>query len=231
MVIENKNRFFLGSGLLITFFIVLILVFLPIFNGKNGLEFLDNLYNSISKGSAYYIPKVLKDIEEYKGTKVNVTFTLKSKNDHQIKLIHNLFSKTAEVNISGQSFTVNGDLGKILAHSIEDTDKMYKNEGKAVSGKYGGADEKEILYTWYETFHLMDKELKKQRKFSQARILNQVLEKCVEPSYNFYKIEPQRISDKVGIVFFSLVFYVIYTIWFGFAIMYLFEGFGFKFGH
>ncbi|MGD9201912.1 MAG: hypothetical protein PVI26_10135 [Chitinispirillia bacterium] len=229
MTIENKSKFLLGSGLLITFFIVLILVFLPIFKGKNGLEFLDNLYNSISKGSAYYIPKVLETTEEYNGTTVNVT--IKSKNDNQLKLMHSLLSKTADADISGQSLTLNGDLGKILAQTIEDADKMYKNDGKTVSRKYGGADEKELLYTWYETFHLMDKELKKQKKFKEARILNQVLEKCVEPSYNFYKIEPQKISDKVGIVFFSLIFYVIYTIWFGFAIMYLFEGFGLRFGH
>jgi len=229
MVIENRGKFFLGFGLLMTFFIVLVLVFLPLFNGKNGLEFLDNLYNSISKGSAYYIPKVLKEIEEYKGTIVNVT--LKAENDQQVTLMHSLLSKAAEANVSGNSLTLKGDLGKILAHSIEDADKMYKNDGNAVSIKYGGVDEKEVLYTWYETFHSMDKALKKQKKFKEALILNHVLEKCVEPSYNFYKIEAQNIADKVGVVFFSLVFYVMYTIWFGFAIMYIFEGFGLKFGH
>jgi hypothetical protein len=229
MVIENKNRFFLGLGLLATFFVVLILVFSPLFNGKNGLEFLDNLYNSIAKGSAYYIPKVLKDIKEYKGTNINVT--IKSKNDNQLTLMHSLLSKNAEATMSGKSITLNGDLGKLLAQSIEDADQMYKNDGKAFSSKYGGADEKELLYTWYETFHLMDKELKKQKKFKEARVLNHVLEKCVEPAYNFYKIEAQKIADKVGVVIFSLIFYVIYTIWFGYAIMYILEGFGLNFGH
>jgi hypothetical protein len=57
-VIAHKKEFVLGVGLLIAFVIVLILFFSPIFHGKNGLDYLDNLYNSISKGSAYYIPEV-----------------------------------------------------------------------------------------------------------------------------------------------------------------------------
>ena len=59
-MIANKKKFFGGVGLMIAFVIVLIIFFSPIYAGKNGLEYLDNLYNSISKGSAYYIPKVKK---------------------------------------------------------------------------------------------------------------------------------------------------------------------------
>ena len=35
----------------------------------------------------------------------------------------------------------------------------------------------------------------------------------------------------VGYVLFSLVFYVIYTIWYGYAVMFLFEGLGFRLAH
>jgi hypothetical protein len=57
-MIANKKEFYGGLGLLIGFVVVLAVIFSPIFKGHNGLEYLDNLYNSISKGSAYYIPKV-----------------------------------------------------------------------------------------------------------------------------------------------------------------------------
>jgi hypothetical protein len=53
----------------------------------------------------------------------------------------------------------------------------------------------------------------------------------VEPAYNYYGIEGQKISDRFGVVIFSLIFYVIYTLWYGFGIMYLFEGVGLKLEH
>jgi len=48
----------------------------------------------------------------------------------------------------------------------------------------------------------------------------------VEVGYNFFKIEPQTARTKAGILTFSLVFYVIYTLWFGIGVLLVFEGFG-----
>ena len=58
-----------------------------------------------------------------------------------------------------------------------------------------------------------------------------VVKKAVESSYNYYKIEPEKIGDRLGIVVLSLVFYVIYTLLYGFAILFMFEGWGLKIGH
>ncbi len=35
----------------------------------------------------------------------------------------------------------------------------------------------------------------------------------------------------LGIVIFSLIFYVVYTLWYGFAIMFMFEGWGMRLEH
>jgi hypothetical protein len=46
-----------GILLLVSFFVVLVMIFMPIFPGKvNGLDYMDNLFNMISKGSSYFIP-------------------------------------------------------------------------------------------------------------------------------------------------------------------------------
>ena len=63
-MIAHKRIFAKGFAMMIGFIVVLIIFFLPVFEGKNGLDYMDNLYNSISKASAYYIPKVT---EETKG--------------------------------------------------------------------------------------------------------------------------------------------------------------------
>ncbi|MBW1861088.1 MAG: hypothetical protein JRJ02_01780, partial [Deltaproteobacteria bacterium] len=78
-MIEHKKKFFGGLGLMIGFLIVLIIFFSPIFGGENGLDYLDNLYNSISKGAAYYIPKVKSESDQYRGNSVSVTLAMGSK--------------------------------------------------------------------------------------------------------------------------------------------------------
>jgi hypothetical protein len=77
----------------------------------------------------------------------------------------------------------------------------------------------------------MEKALTNQKKFSDAAMVATVRNRAVEVAFNFYQIEPQSISDKYGIVILSLLFYVIYTLWYGFAIMFMFEGWGMKMEH
>jgi hypothetical protein len=55
------------------FIVALIIIFMPIFDGQNGLNYLDDLYNSISRGSASYIPKVKEESDKFKGNSVSVT--------------------------------------------------------------------------------------------------------------------------------------------------------------
>ena len=58
-----------------------------------------------------------------------------------------------------------------------------------------------------------------------------VVKKAVECAYNYYDIDPQKIDDKYGIVIFSLLFYVLYTLWYGFSILFMFEGWGLRLEH
>jgi hypothetical protein len=77
-MIARKKEFSLGLGLLVAFFVVLFIFFSPVFNGHNGLDYLDNLYNSISKGSAYYIPKLKDDSKAFNGSAVEMSFAMAS---------------------------------------------------------------------------------------------------------------------------------------------------------
>jgi len=228
-MIAHKNKFYSGAGLMVVFIVVLIFIFMPIYKGHNGLDYLDALYNSISKGSAYYIPKLHKEAKEFQGHSVNVNLVMAS--NEQANQSRTLFEKSgAMTNVSGSTIQVAGDLGKILQNSLIDADLMYSNDGQNVSSKYG-YDEKRVLFNWWNAFKAMDKDLKKQKLFKAAKIISTIKKKAVEPSYNYYKIAPQRITDRLGIVIFSLIFYVVYTLWYGFAIMFMFEGWGMRLEH
>lgn len=228
-MIEHKKEFYSGFGMIMGFLIVLVIFFSPIFKGQNGLDYLDNLYNSISKGSAYYIPKVKKESNKFQGNPVSVTLVMADKK--KAEQTAQLFKVGgAETIVLGNQLKVMGDLGKILENCLADADAMYKNDGQKVSGKYG-YEEKRVLYNWWKALKEMEKDLKKQKKFKEAKIAALVVKKAVESSYNYYNIESQKIGDRWGIVLFSLVFYVVYTLWYGFAIMFMFEGLGMKLEH
>ncbi len=221
---EKKNQFLAGIGLMVSFILVLIFIFMPVFNGKNSLNTLDSLYNSISKGSAYYIPGVREKSLLFKDTIIAVELGMAT--NQQCEQSALLFLKgDAAVKPSGTELAISGDLGQILANCLIDADIMYHNDGNALSKKYG-YDEKRVLFNWWMSLTLMEKELKAQKKFEEADVVAMVTKKAIETAYNYFGIEAQKISDKYGIVIISLIFYVLFTLWYGFAILFMFEGWG-----
>lgn len=228
-MIARKKEFTLGLVLFIAFFVVLAIFFSPVFEGKNGLDYLDSLYNSISKGSAYYIPKLKDEARSYNGNKVELSFAMA--NPAQAQQTAQLFTASGAVaNVTDATLKVSGDLGKILENCLVDTDAMYKNDGKAVADKYGYG-ERQALYNWWKSFKGAEKSLNDQKRFKEAKVIANISKKGIEASYNYYKIEPQNIMDRLGLVIFSLVFYVVYTLWYGFSILFLFEGWGMQLEH
>ena len=59
-------------------------------------------------------------------------------------------------------------------------------------------------------------------------IKNDVVTKAIEPAYNFYGFEAESAEKELYLVAGLLSFYVIYTVWWGFAIFFLFEGLGLR---
>ncbi len=228
-MIAHKKTFFSGLVLMAVFTDVLIIFFSPVFNGKNGLDYLDNLYNSISKGSAYYIPEVKEKAASFSGRQITDSFTMDSP-DQAAKTGLLFKASGIKTEIQDNKLTVSGDLLAMISACLADADLMYANKGEQVSKKYG-YDERYVVYNWWKAFKGMAANLQDNKLFKEADILGVVLKKAVETAYNYYKIEPQKIGDKVGVVIFSLVFYVIYTIWYGYGIMLLFEGWGMKIVH
>ena len=228
MSIEKKLKK-RGILMLAVFFVALGIIFLPIFKGHNGLDFMDNLYNSISKGSAYFIPKVMEKAKQHEGTAVELELVMKDEQQAQqsAKLLE---AGGATVAVTGSTMKVTGDLGAILQNVLADSDVMYANDGAKLVEKYG-YNERLVLYNWYNTLKATQKNLNKQKNFEQADIVSRVIKRAVQVSYNYYTIKPQSIKDALLLVTLSLGFYVVYTLWYGFGIMFLFEGLGLKIGH
>jgi hypothetical protein len=226
MAATNKKALGVGAFLAVTFLGVLALIFSPVFGeGKNGLVFADDMFNKLSKGSSYFIPAVSKSNEKFQTTEIAIVIRLDKPEEMNPLAMKLLAAAGAQAGNASPELKINGNLGVVMNQVLTDADDLFKNEGTKVAGRYN-TDEKEVLSSWWNILKGMDKELKKQGKIAEAKIVSDVMKKAVEPAYNFYKIEGQKVSEKAGLMIGLLVFYVVYTMWWGFAIFYLFEGLG-----
>lgn len=228
-MIANKKTFGTGVALIVAFTVVLVAMFMPLFGGQNGLQYMDSLYNSISKGSANYIHKATTAAEKFNGQQIDVNLSFKTA-EQADQVAKQLNAGGAMINISGETLKVTGDLGKLLTNCLADAKLMYENNGDAIQSKYG-FEPRRVMYNWWQACTLLEEALNKQEQFKPANAVHTALTKAIEPAYNYFGIQAQNIKDRLGVVIFSLVFYVIYTLWYGFGIMYLFEGWGLRLEH
>ena len=225
MLIRHQKTMNIGLVLGVTFFGILALIFSPVFGeGRNGLEYSDALFNKLAKGSSYFIPKLTGDLKGVEKEELSVS--VKMENAEQAAMAAKIFARvTPDTNSQGAVLSIRGNLSKLLGAVLEDSNSMYFNKGDEVREKYG-IDEKEVLSTWWGALNRAVKDLQKSRNTAQSNIILEVMKKGIEPAYNFYKIEPESISEKAFTATSLLVFYIVYTLWWGFAIFYLFDGFG-----
>jgi len=184
----------------------------------------------LSKGSSYFIPGVQKQLVKVDGKVVTITAKLK---EADVKLapraVENLKKAGVEAAVNGNAVTYTGDLGKILGAALQDADDMFNDRGQTVLDRYGVSDkgaEKEITKAWWAVLDASVKELQKQKLIEEAKIVGNVNKRGLEPGYNFYGIPGGKVSDNVLPLAGLLIFYVVYTMWYGYAIFDMFAGIG-----
>lgn len=243
MAIKHKGHLTLGIVMIISFLVILFLIFSPFWtvSGKkvNGLVWADEMFNTLSKGSSYFIPKVTKSNEKFMGHIFSVTLNMGKAEDKpgdgeaRAERAYQLFTVNegiAKAELKGTELKIEGDLGKVLATAIRDSETMYRNDGGTMKALYATPmktdDMKQMFRQWYNVLDRMNKTFVREKKAAEAKICADVMKKAVEAAYNYYGVEPVKVKDKLGIMTFLLVFYVAYTLWWGFAIFFLFEGMG-----
>ncbi len=232
MLVECKKSFILGIVLLVSFFVVLAIMFSPIFEGPNAdkinaFQASDNLFNSISKGSTYYIGDMRAKVAAFPDENADWTFEMANEKMREQAVVV-LTAAGAAVEPQGDSVKIDLPLKTLLDKVITDADDMFHNRGDAVSGRYDGMEPKTVMYTWWKIFGASDTALKEIKRFSTAALMTEIKNRAIEVGYNYFGIEPQSAKERMGTLVFDLVFYVIYTMWFGYGIFFLFEGVGLK---
>jgi hypothetical protein len=192
--------------------------------GKTVIQTADDLFNSLTKGSTDYISKTVSSATKFEGKTFDLSLNLKSQEEVD-KTTRIFTAADAKVTASGTKVQISGDLGKVSKAALADADAVYKGDNAKVTSKYG-FNAKEAIYYWWTAYSALNSKYKIEGKASEMSFVNTVQTKALEVAYNFDGITADKVSDRAGITTFMLVFYVIYTVWYGFAIMYLFEGLG-----
>ena len=229
MLIRNKPLFNKGLMLMASFLCVLVSLFMPIWGGAgNGLDAADSMFNRLSKGSSYFIPGVQKQALELAGKQVTITAKVKDAKLAPLA-VENLIKAGATAEFKDGAITYTGDLGKILTAALADADDLFNDRGKAVIDRYAVTEkdgEKTIVKAWWTVLDPSVKEMQKQKLIQEAKVVGQVNKRGIEPGYNFYGIKSEKVLDNVLPLVGLLVFYVAYTMWWGYAIFDMFGGIG-----
>ncbi len=229
-MIHDKRQFGIGAALLVIFAAGVTLIFRPMSdNGENALDYLDGVFNSTSKASAYYIPAAQERARKLGASAITVKIEARGPGQ-AFRTEKLLRAAGATVVLEGTKLSISGDLGRILAEALADADAMFRNDGARVSGKYG-FEERRVLHAWHTILGESMTELNRRQMFREAAAVRDVLTKGIEPAYNYYGVTAIAMKDMIWIALAALIGYVLYTVWYGYAILYLFEGWGLKLEH
>lgn len=224
---SNRKKFWIGLVGLITFFVALVFWVSPLINNKTGLEWADDLFNQLAKNSTYSIPSAAQMLAKFEGQAVDIGVNpgWPGAEPGIVKIMgmNGIFARS----IGDGRVRIISDLGHLGKAALGDADLLFKGREQQLQNKYKMAG-KEVIYYWWTAFEGLTRRYIQENRSSEANFTKFMTSRVLEPSYNFAGIEPRNISENVGTVAFLLGFYVLYTLWYGFSIMYLFEGLGIK---
>jgi len=218
-----------GIAMLLVFFIILGVLFSPVFPGKlHGLDYIDNLFNMISKGSSDFISLQIEENKAFTESTLDQQINLPSEEQAE-HFAHQLTVSGLTASVSGTTVTIAGNMVEMVTSCLADSRAMFDNNGSVVEEKYGFSG-REALFNWWTGYEAINKNFNSKKKFKEAKFLGNIEKRVLEPAYNYYGIEAHPWKANVTMILLALGFYVFYTVWYGFGILYLFEGLGLKIG-
>jgi hypothetical protein len=224
-IIQNKNKFSVGMGGLILFSLILGIWLSPWGNHRSGLERVDQLFNQMAKNSTYFIPDAVMLAQKFEGTTVDFGIHSRWPGD-DARMVQILRSNRLSAAPLGDGrVRIKGDLGRMGQSASVDAELLYKGQESDLRAKYG-CNEKEVIYCWWVAFDGLTRRFIQENRSSEADFTRFMATRVLEPVYNFAGIESRSIGQNIWTVAFFLGFYLLYTLLYGFSILFLFEGLG-----
>jgi len=205
-----------------------ILVFMLIFAGgmlfrvgdASALTYADNLFNTMAKDSTNFLAEATKKTIKVADQPVDIV--LRPPTGAQAALLSSQFGlhgTDAAVQPDGRVH-VTGRLGILANAALADVRTANHH---ALPANY---DSDITLYNWWYLFDCLSSQSIKQNNEPVASFSKEMTTRVIEPTYNFREVYAQNARELLRPILLLLLFYVLYTILYGYAIYNLFEGLG-----
>ena len=197
--------------------------------------------NELAKNSSDYFDTVKAAVAKQKGVMIAVTAPIakpdpkiepdpakaqEMANKDALTVAKALQAAGAQVEVKDNVLTVKGDLGAMGEFAAAKAMSVFAVTGTAALDKPENIADRKLCKDLWKGFGSMMRALQKDRKVPEAKALDTVMRKALEPAYNFYGLPGEPVSKNVVMLIFLLTFYVVYTLWYGYAIFFMFEGVG-----
>ena len=154
MLIHEKGPFIRGSLLLISFLVLFAVLLTPIMRDENGnhltgLQYADNVFNELSKGSSYFIPGVRENVKSVDGKMVQMTVTMKKAALAPLAVALLQKSGATEAVADGGKVSFKGRSGLILTSATDDADALYHNNADAVKPEVRRRTALKVAAAWW----------------------------------------------------------------------------------
>lgn len=221
---RNRTKFTLGLVGLVTFVIALTVCLSPVLDDQTGLQWADGFFNQLSKNSSYFLPKVAEESANYAGKSFRAQVT--PRDPVIAEHIERVFAVAgAQTRAHGKTVELAGDLGAVARAIIADAEGMYRGRERELQAAYGFSG-REAIYCWWAALDAIYRQFVEEGDVPASNFASMLRTKVCEPAYNFVGIAPRSPSEAGLPLFALLAFYLLYTVWYGFSILYLFEGLG-----
>ncbi len=224
-LIVDRRKVILGVSGLAAFAAVFCVIAFPIFGGRSFLGVADDLFNRLTKHSANHIPAAERRAAAFTG--VSAAFSIEPAEFAEREKLVAVASVNglAAAPADGGRVLLRADLSVVAAAMLRDARSAFENRGAEIEQRYGLSGE-EVIYCWWTISNGFVPRDGRRASTREARFVAFLSSKVLEPTYNFRGIDARDIRGSALPVALLLAAYVLYTLWYGFSLLFLLEGLG-----
>ena len=175
-------------------------MYIPVFDGNNGFDAMENTFNSLRKGISPPFDKLTQENKKNLGK--NITADITFSNDDITEVATSILLRNKMmVTPSGRTLRIQGDLGYTLQYFLRDIWMLYFNKNDELEKKYSMSATQSMFVVDRILKHLAIS-LASQKMDEQEKLTKAIRSEVLVPAYNLRNAPP--ISETSGITYLAL---------------------------
>jgi uncharacterized membrane protein YfcA len=194
-------------------------------DGMSVLASTDDFFNQLAKDSAYFIPEARKKAVRFAGESVDIAISPREhvSEDKARSVISDC--ACALTRTDDGRLRIRCAMGKLCETALADAELAFRNNDQAFLTDHR-LRAHEAVYCWWIIFDGLSRRYVQENRPELAEFTKLMATKVLEPAYNYRGIEARNVRENAAPLAGYLAFYILYTLWYGFSILFVIEGFG-----